>query len=125
VQSDYKEDVSWESEVVLQSFKWSVSRELGSLREAEKMALWVQVWSVTQRTAAWLPKLKNPHCVESVARKRLVETNWPRTLVCVYQWTVKYSSEWCIQEVNKSNSTTPTPSIVTHPQIRDNKNGQI
>jgi hypothetical protein len=49
---------------------------LGSAREAEKMALWVQVWSVNQRAMALPRKLKNLHYVKSVVRKRLaiVET---------------------------------------------------
>jgi hypothetical protein len=70
----YKEEFSWESSVAFRSSKWAVSRELGSARENEKMALWVQVWIVNQGATAWPRKLKNLHCVKSVAGKRLVES---------------------------------------------------
>jgi hypothetical protein len=111
--------VSWESAVEFQTSKWAVSREMGSAREAEKTALWVQMWSVNQRATVWPRKLKNLRCVKSLARKRLVETviDWGH---CVCQWNVKCSSEWCIQEVNKSNSQIHTPLIVTLPNTRHN-----
>jgi hypothetical protein len=47
--------------------------KLGSAREAEKMALRVQVWSVNQWATASPRKLKNLQCVKSVARKQLME----------------------------------------------------
>jgi hypothetical protein len=44
----------------------------------------------------------------SLGRSRCQETaigdcNRLRTLVCVCQWSIKCSSKWCIQVVNKSN----------------------
>jgi hypothetical protein len=97
-----EEEFSWDSAVELRSSKSAVIRELGSARETEKMTLPVQMCSVNQRAAAWPPKLKYLHCVKSVARKRLMETvNRLRTLVCMCQWIVKCSSEWCMQVVNK------------------------
>jgi hypothetical protein len=117
VQNGFKEEFSWESAVEFRSSKWAVSQELGSARQAEKMALWVHVWIVNQRVTVWPRKLKNLHCVKSVVRKRLVETDKLRTLVYVCQWSVKFSYEWCtsIQMVNKSIHQPIPPSIVTHP----------
>jgi hypothetical protein len=84
VQSSYKEEFSWESAVEFRSSKWAVSRELGSANKAEKMALWVELWSVNQRVTMWPRKLNNLHCVKSVARKLLVETSLTEdTSVCV------------------------------------------
>jgi hypothetical protein len=74
VHSGYEEEFAWEYSVEFQSFKWARSRELVSVRECEKMALWVQVWSVNQQATAWPQKLKDLHSVKSITRKRLVET---------------------------------------------------
>jgi hypothetical protein len=43
VQSGCKEDFSWELSVEFRSSKWADSRELGSARKAEKMALCAQL----------------------------------------------------------------------------------
>jgi hypothetical protein len=37
-----KKELSWESAAEIRSSKWAFIQELGSAREAEKMALWVQ-----------------------------------------------------------------------------------
>jgi hypothetical protein len=50
VQSGYKEELSWESAVEFRNSKWIVTWEPGSAWKSEKTALWVQVWSVNQRT---------------------------------------------------------------------------
>jgi hypothetical protein len=85
VQSGYKEEFSWESAVEFRSSKWAVSQELVSARETEKMALRVQTWIVNQQPSAWPRKLKNLHCIKSVARKRLMETviDWGQYPLCV------------------------------------------
>jgi hypothetical protein len=85
VQNGCKQEFSWELAVEFRSSKWEVSRELGSAREAEEMALWVQLWSLNKRAMGWPRKAKNLHCVKSVVRKRLVETviGWGHCSLCV------------------------------------------
>jgi hypothetical protein len=55
--------------------------ELASAMDAEKMALWVQLYCINQWTTARSRKLKKVHHVESVARIRSVRTE--NTSVCV------------------------------------------
>jgi hypothetical protein len=80
VQSGYKEEFNWESAVEFRNSKWAISWEVSCAREAEKMALWVQleiqlrqfsggvqlrvqVCSVNQRTSnSVTTKVKNLHC---------------------------------------------------------------
>jgi hypothetical protein len=50
------------------------SNELVGREELSAVQLRVPVWRVNQRATAWPRKLKNLHCVKSVARKRLMET---------------------------------------------------
>jgi hypothetical protein len=125
MQSCYKEEFSWESEVEFRSSQWAVSREFRCAREAEKMALWVQLavglWSEDFTYAVIFGVcIIQWDCYRPCVKIRCQKTvsgdcNRLRTLVCVCQWSVKCSSEWCMQVVNKSNSPIHTPSIVTHP----------
>jgi hypothetical protein len=118
LQNVYKEEFSWESAVEFRSSKWAVSRELRSAREAEKMALWVQVWSVNYRVRLWEEDLSSGSWRISLGRSRCQETtsgdcNRLRILVCVCQWSVKCSPEWCIQVVNKSIHQS-IPRLLSH-----------
>jgi hypothetical protein len=67
---------------------------------------------------SWNISLGRSRCQENASG----DCNRLWTLVCVCQWTVKCSSEWWKQVVNKSNSPIHTPSIVTHPYSRDRFN---
>jgi hypothetical protein len=49
--------------------KWAVNRELSSASEAEKMALWLQMWSVNQRAT----DAEESPLLRFVTRKRLVK----------------------------------------------------
>jgi hypothetical protein len=57
------------------------------------MALWIQVWSVNERATAWPRNMKNLHCVNFFCQETASGD-------CNRLWTVKCSSEWCIQVVN-------------------------
>jgi hypothetical protein len=60
----------------------------------------------------WVREAGKSPSVEAVDRERLVENVIRlrmRTLVCACQWSLKCGSEWCIQMVNKSNSSNPYP----------------
>jgi hypothetical protein len=63
--------------------------------------------------------------VEAIDRKRLVETNRLRTLVCMCQWIVKCSAEWCIQVVNKFNSHPVCSHTHTHTHINTWRYGHL
>jgi hypothetical protein len=68
VQSGYTEKFSWNSSVESQVSNEQLVESWTLQGEAEKMALWIQVWGVNQRATAWPRKLKNLHSVKSVAR---------------------------------------------------------
>jgi hypothetical protein len=59
-------------------------------------------------------KVKNLHRWSHCQEEGSGDCNKLRTLVCVCQWSVKCSSEWYIQGVNKSSSQIHSSSIVTH-----------
>jgi hypothetical protein len=50
-------------------------------------------------TGCWKIYLDRSRCQETAGE----DCSRLKTLVCVCQWTVKCSSEWCIQVANKSN----------------------
>jgi hypothetical protein len=57
------------------------------------------LWQEDLTVGSWWLSLGRNSCQETASGDR----NRLRTLVCVCQWSVKCSSEWCIQVVNKSN----------------------
>jgi hypothetical protein len=77
----------------------------------KKRAVRVWLWQENLSAGSWRISLGRSHCQERVGG----DCNWLSTLVCVCQWSVKCSSKWCVQVVNKSNSPIPTPSSHTTP----------
>jgi hypothetical protein len=58
-----------------------------------------RLWQENLSAGNWRNSLGRSRCQETASG----DCNRPRTLVCVCHWSVKCSSEWCIQVVNKSN----------------------
>jgi hypothetical protein len=124
-----KKEFSRESAIEFRSSKWAVTRELGYVREAKKMALWVQVWSLNQRATALPRKLKNLPCLKSVSRKRLVGSviDWGLwTVKCSSQWRVVYTSGQYLKLTNPCPVCSQTllntwhNVVVSSPDCREN-----
>jgi hypothetical protein len=63
---------------------------------------WQEVCTGSCDNMTWVQEAEESPSVEAVARKWLVETVIEDSSLCVCQWSVKCSSEWCVQVVNKS-----------------------
>jgi hypothetical protein len=57
------------------------------------------LWQEDLTVGSWRISLSRSRCQETASG----DCNRLRTLVCVCQWSVKCTSEWCIQVVIKSN----------------------
>jgi hypothetical protein len=113
-------EVTWSSWLVSES---SVVSWMSACEEKTRRLVWNGRQPGTQLVVCqltrvlywrlWEEDLIQGSWTISIGRSRLQETasgdcNRLRTLVCVGQWTLKCSSEWCIQVFNKSiHQSTP------------------
>jgi hypothetical protein len=70
-----------------------VSWVVGSQR-----VLYGRLWQEDLSTGSWRISVDRSLCQETASG----DCNRLRTIICVCQWSVKCSSEWCIQVINKS-----------------------
>jgi hypothetical protein len=82
---------------------WSPAWDPVSLIVSWETVLHERLWQEDLSDRNWIISLDRSCCQETASE----DCNKLRTLVCVCQWSVKCSSELCIQVVSKSNSSKP------------------
>jgi hypothetical protein len=90
--------LSWKSpyEEMTRRLMWN-GRQPGTQLAELPWVLHGRLWEDDQRTGRWIIFLRRSHCQKTASGK----CNKLNTLVCVGQWAVKCSTEWCVQMVNK------------------------
>jgi hypothetical protein len=103
--------VSWKSACVQKTrmLVWNGRQPGTQLVVSWQRVLLGRLWQEDLSEGSWRISLGRSRCQDSASR----DCNKPYSRICVCQWSVNCSSEWCKQMVNKSNIQSPL-SIVTH-----------
>jgi hypothetical protein len=95
--------------------KWTPAWDPVSWFVSWQSVLHGRLWQENLDAVSWRISLCRSRCQETASG----DCNRLRSLVCVCQWSVKCSSEWCIQVVNKSISNPhPVYSHTPHKYVK-------